>query len=180
MPGVDQPIVDSFPEYADLASDPQRRRTTVGHALTITSGPKWDEDRPYTDSLNSEIAMDRAAGSYRYVLDRPFVAEPGEQWNYNGGTATPLARMIARGTATLLTIYAEQRLFAPLGIEDFEWVKGYYGESVAASAFACARAIWRRWASSCSGVGAGIVPRSFRPRAWALPTDTVIPAVRSP
>ena len=133
VPSVDQPLVASFPEYADLASDPQRRRMTVGHALTMTLGTEWDEDRPYSDPLNSEIAMDRAADSYRYVLDRPFVAEPGERWNYNGGTATLLARMIARGTATDLTAYAEQRLFAPLGIEDFEWVKGYYGEPVAAS-----------------------------------------------
>jgi CubicO group peptidase (beta-lactamase class C family) len=133
VPSVDQPLVDSFPEYVDLASDPQRRRMTVGHALTMTLGTEWDEDRPYTDPLNSEIAMDRAADSYRYALDRPFVTEPGKQWNYNGGTATLLARMIARGTATDLTTYAEQRLFAPLGIEDFEWVKGYYGEPVAAS-----------------------------------------------
>ena len=32
-----------------------------------------------------------------------------------------------------MAAYAEQRLFAPLGIEDFEWVTGYYGEPVAAS-----------------------------------------------
>ena len=45
---VDQPLVDSFREYADLASDPQRRRMTVGHALTMTLGTEWDEDRRHT------------------------------------------------------------------------------------------------------------------------------------
>ena len=133
VPAVDQPLVNSFPEYADLASDPQRRRMTVGHALTMTLGTEWDEDRPYTDPLNSEIAMDRAADSYRYVLDRPFISDPGTQWNYNGGTATLLASMIARRTATPLAAYADQKLFDPLGIEDFQWVTGYCGEPVAAS-----------------------------------------------
>jgi CubicO group peptidase (beta-lactamase class C family) len=133
VPALDRPLVDSFPEYADLAGNQQRRRMTVGHALSMTMGIQWDENRPYTDPLNSELAMYRAADSYRFALDQPFVSEPGKTFNYSGGAPTLLARMIARGTETPLAAYAEQRLFAPLGIEDYEWVVAYYGEPLAAS-----------------------------------------------
>jgi CubicO group peptidase (beta-lactamase class C family) len=42
-----------------------------------------------------------------------------------------LARIIARGTASPLDGYAEQQLFAPLGIKNYEWHKGRNGEPVA-------------------------------------------------
>ena len=133
VPAVDQTLVDAFPEYADLVGDPERRRMTVGHALTMTLGTEWDEQLPYTDPLNSETAMEQVADRYRFVLDRPLVSEPGRQWTYNSGTATLLGRMIARGAATPLAAYARQRLFAPLGIEDFQWTEDYRGEPYAAS-----------------------------------------------
>ena len=81
---LDQPLVDQFPAYGDLAADPKRRRMTVFHALSMTLGTEWNENLPYTDPRNSETAMDRATDRYRYVLERPFVAQPGSRWNYNG------------------------------------------------------------------------------------------------
>lgn len=48
-------------------------------------GLEWDEERPYTDPANSEIAMERASDRYRFILDRPIVAEPGGRWIYSGG-----------------------------------------------------------------------------------------------
>jgi hypothetical protein len=46
---ADQPLLDFFPEYADLAT-PERRQITIRHALTMTSGRGWDESTfPYTD-----------------------------------------------------------------------------------------------------------------------------------
>lgn len=133
VPDLDQPLVDQFPAYKDLAADPQRRRMTVQHALTMTLGTEWDEDLPYTDPRNSETAMDRAADRTRYVLERPFVAEPGSQWTYNGGATAVLARLIGRGTEQPLLDYARERLFEPLGIADVEWIAYAGGEPIAAS-----------------------------------------------
>jgi CubicO group peptidase (beta-lactamase class C family) len=133
VPGLDQPLVDQFPAYQDLAADEQRRRMTVGHALTMTLGTEWDEDMPYTNPRNSETAMDRAADRYRYVLERPMVAEPGTQWNYNGGATALLAKLISRGTEQPLLDYARETLFEPLGITDVEWVADSGGDPFAAS-----------------------------------------------
>jgi CubicO group peptidase (beta-lactamase class C family) len=132
VPALDQPIVDHFP-YPDLAADPERRRITIAHALSMTLGTPWDESLPYTDPRNSEIAMELAPDRYRFVLNRPLVAEPGSRWVYNGGTTALLAHLTAEGTGTPLHDYAREKLFAPLGITDTEWVPGSNGEPAAAS-----------------------------------------------
>src|SRR5208282_4046968 len=49
VPAPDQPLLPQFPEYDDLAADPDRRRWTVAHALTMTLGTEWNEDLPYND-----------------------------------------------------------------------------------------------------------------------------------
>ena len=133
VPAVDQPLVDQFPTYPDLAQDPTRRRITVAHTLSMMMGTEWNERLPYTDPRNSEIAMERAPDRYRFVLDRPMVDEPGSQWNYNGGATAVLARIIADGSGTALLPYASKMLFRPLGITDTEWVAGFDGEPAAAS-----------------------------------------------
>lgn len=133
VPALDQPIVDQFPEYPDLARDPARRRMTIAHALTMTLGTEWDETLPYSDPRNSEIAMEMAPDRYRFVLDRPLIAEPGRRWVYNGGTTAVLAHLIARGTGKPLLDFAREKLFTPLGIVDIEWTLGMNGEPAAAS-----------------------------------------------
>jgi CubicO group peptidase (beta-lactamase class C family) len=132
-PALDLPLVDRFPAYDDLRKDPRRRRMTVAHALSMTLGTEWDESLPYSDPRNSEIEMELAADRYRFVLDRPIVAEPGSRWVYNGGATAVLGHLIAEGTGTPLLDFAREKLFRPLGIVDAEWVLGSNGEPAAAS-----------------------------------------------
>ena len=76
VPPPDAPVLAQFPDYTDLADDPRRSRLTVLNALNMTLGMEWDEQRPYTDPANSEIAMESATDRYRFVLERPIVAPP--------------------------------------------------------------------------------------------------------
>ncbi len=133
VPPLDAALVDQFPEYPGLAADPMRRRMTVAHALTMMMGTEWDEGLSYADPRNSEHAMELAGDRYRFVLDRPMVREPGTQWVYNGGATAVLAKLIAKGTGMSLRDYADEKLFKPLGIAEFYWVRGRDGEYVAAS-----------------------------------------------
>ena len=133
VPALDQPLVDHFPPYPELAADLARRRITVAHALTMTMGIDWSEDLPYSDPRNSEIAMELAPDRYRYVLGRPIVSAPGERWVYNGGATALLARLIAEGSGKPIFDNAQETLFAPLGITDAEWINGQDGEAAAAS-----------------------------------------------
>ncbi|POF28690.1 serine hydrolase domain-containing protein [Roseibium marinum] len=133
VPRLDTPILELFPGHEDLAADPKRRSLTVEHALTMTLGMEWDESRPYTDPENSEIAMERAADRYRFILERPFVAEPGARWIYSGGATALVGEILQRGTGRKLPDFAHQVLFEPLGIQRFEWSAGEDGTHSPAS-----------------------------------------------
>jgi CubicO group peptidase (beta-lactamase class C family) len=128
------PLLPAFPEYPDLAADPARMRLTIGHALTMTLGLEWDEiERPYTDPANSEIAMENAPDRYRFILERPVVAEPGTRWTYSGGAVALIGALIARGVDKPLPEFAREALFEPLGIATVDWTAGEDGVASAAS-----------------------------------------------
>ncbi len=133
VPPPDAPLLAQFPEYSDLAVDPQRARLTVAHALTMTMGMEWDENHPYSELINSEMAMENAPDRYRFVLDRKIVEPPGKRWIYSGGNVALLGALIARGSGKTLPEFAREALFQPLGIEAMEWAEGRDGVASAAS-----------------------------------------------
>lgn len=134
VPAPEAPLMAQFPDYPDLAADPARQRITIGHVLTMSMGIEWDEmSIPYTNPANSEIAMEDAPDRYRFVLERPVVGEPGVRWTYCGGASALLGRLIAKGTGQPLPDFARAALFQPLGISDFEWMRGTDGTPSSAS-----------------------------------------------
>ena len=133
VPGLDAPLIAEFPEYPELAKEPMRQKILVRHALSMKMGTKWSEDLPYTDTRNSETAMELAEDRNRYVLNRLMVSVPGDRWVYNGGATAIIARLISKGVGKPLDVYAKEKLFAPLGIEVFEWASGDDGVPLAAS-----------------------------------------------
>jgi CubicO group peptidase (beta-lactamase class C family) len=134
VPHPETPLYSVFPDYADIGATGGRDKLTIAHALTMTLGTDWPERGiPYSDPSNSEVAMDAAADRYRFILERPIVAEPGTKWNYNGGATALLGRLIAKGSGKSLPDYARSALFAPLELDATQWCTGRDGEPVAAS-----------------------------------------------
>ena len=133
VPPPEAPLMAQFPEYPDLARDPQRQQLTIEHTLTMTLGLEWNEQIPYTDPANSEIAMERAPDRNRFILERPVVAAPGTRWIYGGAAPALLGRIIAKGTGKPLHAFAREALFEPMGIAAFEWSAGKDGVASAAS-----------------------------------------------
>jgi CubicO group peptidase (beta-lactamase class C family) len=131
VPAPDQPLLAQFPEYPDLAKDPDRARLTIFHALTMTLALKWNEDLPWIHS--DEVSMDNAPDRYRFVLERPMLGAPGKGYIYNGGATALLGRLIERGTGVDLHSFAKTALFEPLGLGATEWTKGPDGVASAAS-----------------------------------------------
>jgi CubicO group peptidase (beta-lactamase class C family) len=120
---VDTPVLSFFPEYADLRT-PEKDRITLRHLLTMSSGLDWHEsDVPYTDAANSEIRMDTAPDPYRFALEQPMVAPPGQIWNYNSGSTELLGAVLRKATGKPLDQLARTMLFGPLGITDVEWYR---------------------------------------------------------
>jgi CubicO group peptidase (beta-lactamase class C family) len=133
IPSLDAPVLDYFPEYRDLQT-PERRAIRLRDLLTMTSGLHWDEDtHPYTDSRNSETAMDLARDRLRFVLSQKLEARPGTRWRYSGGDVAVIAAVLERATKRTLADYAREKLFTPLGINRFEWLQDARGTYLAAS-----------------------------------------------
>lgn len=177
VPPVEAPVIDAFPEYPDLVAEPARRRITVGHTLNMTMGMEWDENKPYTDPTNSEIAMEMAADRYRFILDRPIVGAPGEKWIYSGGAVALIGALIERGSGKSLPDFAREALFWPMGISDFFWMAGSDGVASPASGL-------RLTAPDLLRIGAMLVDggrfegRQVVPEAWIEASWT--PAVKTP
>ncbi len=134
VPPPEAKLYEQFPEYPDLAGQPGRDRLTVHHALSMTLGFDWDEFTvPYGKPGNAEIDMEASPDRYRFILERPIVAEPGTKWIYCGGATALLGHLIAKGTGETLLAYCQAALFDPMGFGPVTWEKGKDGEFRAAS-----------------------------------------------
>ncbi|MFC1560355.1 serine hydrolase domain-containing protein [Pseudomonadota bacterium] len=132
VPSLETPLVEAFPEYDDLFSEPVRRLITVKHALTMSMGLEWNEaGLSYSDPRNSWNQMVHAADKYRFVLSSPIVAKPGTTWIYSGGATSILGRLISKGNGKSLLHFANEKLFLPLGINDAEWNRDIDGSESA-------------------------------------------------
>lgn len=121
FPPLDTPVLDAFPEYADLRT-PEKMRITFRRLLAMSSGLVWDETRkPPGDPANSWTQMIRANDPVRFVLEQRVVSAPGDSFTYSSGDTTVLGRVLAKATGKRLNDYAREKLFSPLGISDFEW-----------------------------------------------------------
>ena len=58
VPKIDQPLYAQFPEYPDLQKQAGREKILIEHTLSMQMGIEWNEDLPYSNPKNSEIAME--------------------------------------------------------------------------------------------------------------------------
>jgi CubicO group peptidase (beta-lactamase class C family) len=129
----ERPLLEAFPEYADLAIDPRHQRLTIAHALTMSLGIEWNEDIPYEDPANGEAQMETALDRYRYIFGRRFVADPGTRYIYGAAATTLIGKLIQKGTGRSLPDFARAALFDPIGVGATAWTNGSDGEPAASS-----------------------------------------------
>lgn len=129
---IDRPVLPYFPQYADLRT-PQKDLITLRHLLTMSQGLAWNENTPYSDPDNSEIRMSRAADPYRFALEQPVQAPPGQVYNYSGGSAALIGAILRKATGRDLAELARDELFGPLGITTADWYRLRNGDPTAAS-----------------------------------------------
>jgi CubicO group peptidase (beta-lactamase class C family) len=128
--GVATPVLDFYPRDKDLRTS-ARASITIENLLTMSSGLAWREEvTTYGTWANDETHLFWAWRPWHYVLDRPMAARAGERFNYSGGDNTLLADILARATGKDLRELARTELFAPLGIESWEWAGDIYGRPV--------------------------------------------------
>lgn len=123
------PIFSVLPESLAAVIDESKRRITIRHLLTMTSGLSWNESTvPYSDSTNNAVQMENSRDWLRFVLARPMAEQPGTGFNYNSGASVILAHVFKALVHRDLARYAEEYLFEPIGIRDYFWKRMPSGE----------------------------------------------------
>ncbi|HOT61731.1 MAG TPA: serine hydrolase [Treponemataceae bacterium] len=114
MPGFDSRAMEWFKKDGIANPSPEKDRMTVGNVLSMQSGLEWSEvvdDRAYREPPNAAVSF----------LGRPIVAAPGGKWEYSSGNSQILAEILRRATGKTPARFAEERLFGPLGISEYQW-----------------------------------------------------------
>ena len=127
--GVDQRIVDFFPERTFANLDKQKEDMTLEDVLTMRSGLEGLAGDP------AYQAMQNSADWVKFLLDRPVVAPPGSQWNYCAGCSHLLTAILQKTTGINPRDFAEQYLFKPLGISGVKWMTDPAGIPYGAGGF---------------------------------------------
>lgn len=109
--GVDAPVLSFFPALEQPADD-RWPAETLHHLLTMSMGLDWG-------------ARDGAHGTgpefFQRVLARRVVHDPGTHWAYHSANVNLLAGVIKQASGQHADVFAEEHLFGPLGITDYDW-----------------------------------------------------------
>ncbi|MFB3906253.1 MAG: serine hydrolase domain-containing protein [Acidobacteriota bacterium] len=123
--GVDQRVLDFFPNRSSPRMDKRWNRLTVRHLLTMTSG--FCED---FRSGEQQLAKMRLTTDWvQFLLDSPFVSDPGERFAYCSCASNLLSAVLTRATGMNALAFANQYLYGPLGIREVIWPEDPQGNS---------------------------------------------------
>jgi CubicO group peptidase (beta-lactamase class C family) len=105
---VDAPVASYLPEFRGKWKD----RVTIRHILTHTSGLRIYDDPD--EDLTNRVSV---------ALKAPIVTEPGATFAYNNRAVDLLSGLVRKVSGEPLDKYLDKRLFKPLGIHEFYWVR---------------------------------------------------------
>jgi CubicO group peptidase (beta-lactamase class C family) len=123
---LDAAVVSYFDVSKIRNVDDRKRRMTLQHVLTMTTGLDWLEDVPYDDPRSDSSRMEATDDWVQYVIDKPMAHEPGTVFDYSSGATELLAYIFQKETGQDIDAYGEKYLFAPLGIRH-HWKRTYLG-----------------------------------------------------
>jgi CubicO group peptidase (beta-lactamase class C family) len=123
---LDTPALKFYPDMKDLIR-PELQKITIRSLLSMSSGLDWDEGSLPNDETSLYWKKDQA----RFFFDRSVLSSAEMQFHYNSGGTAVLADIITRATGKPWLDFVQQNIFAPLEIENWEWVKDHQGRPLA-------------------------------------------------
>jgi CubicO group peptidase (beta-lactamase class C family) len=91
-----------------------KRKITIRHLLTMSSGLRWVEDQ-------TEYRIQAKHDWVRAVLAAPLRHRPGIHFRYSTGNTHVASAVLQRATGMKTSEFAERYLFGPLGITAEHW-----------------------------------------------------------
>jgi CubicO group peptidase (beta-lactamase class C family) len=115
--GVDQPVLEFFPDLTVANLDERKRSLRVEHLLSMRDGIQCVAS-PTEETLGQMISSSHWV---QFMLDLPMEAEPGTRFLYNSGAVHLLSAIITQATGQSTLEFGRKHLFGPLGIADIIW-----------------------------------------------------------
>jgi CubicO group peptidase (beta-lactamase class C family) len=118
---IDKGLIDSVttPVYKYLSdyfdADEVKRSITIEQVLSMETGLEFDNDKHA-----SELFALRG-NSLEYVLHKDLVFTPGTSWYYGNGNPHIISGIITEITGLSEAEFAQENLFKPLGISNYQW-----------------------------------------------------------
>ncbi|KAA5824101.1 serine hydrolase [Algibacter amylolyticus] len=108
--------------------DEHKQNISIEDLLTMRSGLQWNEETDHNDTTNDCFRLESSDNWIDYVLSKPMEATPGTKFVYNGGATVLLGKIVRTITNKRIDLWAEEKLFKPLGITDYYWKETPDGE----------------------------------------------------
>ncbi len=116
-------VFNYLPEYIRFKKD-GREDIRIVDLLTMTSGLEGNEwTSSYKNLENPIVKLWLVEDPIQAILDRPMVAKPGTHFSYWGGNNILLGEILKNASGMEVQDFAEQYLFEPLSIKQYEWTK---------------------------------------------------------
>lgn len=112
---VDQKVIAFFPDKEFQNLDARKANMRLEDLLTMQPGLAWVEGWPAYQGVSS------SQDAISYVMNLEMAVDPGTKFNYCSGCSHILAGIVQGTTGMNLQDYAQQKLFAPLGISNLTW-----------------------------------------------------------
>lgn len=133
LTGVDARILGMLPEHAKKLQnpDPRKDKITVEDFLTMSSPLECDdwndasrgnEERMYLVEDWAQFILDLPIRGRMHVGEQVEAPPYGRNFSYCTGGVFTLSEVLQKATGLRTDRYAAERLFAPLGITDEQWV----------------------------------------------------------
>jgi CubicO group peptidase (beta-lactamase class C family) len=121
---IDQPVTSFFPELLQKNDDSRKAAITLKHLLTMSCGFEWPEVQTgYINPDNPVRQMMISENWVKFILNKPVTQQPGLMFNYNSGCSHLLSAVLNQ-TGLNVEDFAQQTLFAPLGISTVHYLWG--------------------------------------------------------
>ena len=115
--GLDQKMLDFFPQYVYEGMDPRKHNVSIRHLLNMRMGIE-DES---ADDYAVYMELYNSANWIRATIEYPLIYDPGERMRYNTFITHLLSGVITEATGMSTYEFAYQNLFRPMGIDVDFW-----------------------------------------------------------
>ncbi|MFM7785694.1 MAG: serine hydrolase domain-containing protein, partial [Gammaproteobacteria bacterium] len=118
--GVDATLGELLPHRQ--ISDPAKAAITLDNVLTMRPGFEWLETEvSYWDPRNDSIRVEKTNDWTGYLLAKPLVTAQGSTYTYNSTNSQMISEIVSTAVGKGLDAFAEETLFGPLGIREYQW-----------------------------------------------------------